>query len=105
MLPHLYPHTALHREARIDVPTDKGYVGAGAGVRSPFKCGSRMSEGTDPDGATVSQLITSTRAVAERANALQTQRWTALKRITLDPAVVPTVMAAALALIHFEHGK
>lgn len=105
VLPHLYPHTALHRGDRIDVLTDKGYVGAGAGIRSPFKRDPRMSEGTDPDGATVSQLITSTRAVAERANALHTQRWTALKRITLDPAAVPTVMAAALALIHLEHGK
>ena len=102
VLPHLFPHTALHRLDRIDVLADKGYTSAGAGVRTPYKRDPRMSEGVDPDGATYSQLITSLRAVAEGANAMITERWHALRHVTLDPAVVGTAAAAALTLIHLE---
>lgn len=102
VLPHLYPHTALHRADRIDVLADKAYTSAGAGIRTPYKRDPRMSEGVDPNGATYSQVITSLRAVAEGANAMITQRWHALRRITLDPAAVGVVAAAALTLIHLE---
>lgn len=103
VLPHLFPHTALHRLDRIDVLADKVHTSAGAGVRTPYKRDPRMSEGADPDRATCSQLITSLRAVAEGANAMITERWHALRRVTLDPAVVgAAAAAAALTLIHLE---
>lgn len=102
VLPHLYPHTALNRPDRIDVLADKGYTGAGAGVRTPHKRSSKISEGADPTGATYSQLITSLRAIAEGANARLSQRWHALRRVTLDPSAAGIIAAAALTLIHLE---
>lgn len=45
--------------------TDKGYEGAGVGILHPIK-GRKL----DPDSRCFNQLLTKTRALAEKANAL-----------------------------------
>lgn len=82
---------------------DKGCTDAGAGVRTPHERSAKISENADPDAATCFRLITSLRAIAEGANARLSQRWHALREVTLDLTVVSVIAAAALVLIHLEH--
>jgi hypothetical protein len=44
------------------------------------------------------------RALAERANALLTERWAAMGRVSLDPWCITTIAAAVLVLITLERG-
>lgn len=62
---------ALHPVAATGIPTlaDKGYQGAGIGIRTPIKDGN-----LGVDNRAYNGLLTGTRAIGERANALLTQR-------------------------------
>lgn len=92
---------ALYRAASLGLPTlaDKGYQGAGIGIIVPTK-GKRL----DPDTTTRNQLISSLRAPAERANAILKSGWNALRRVTLCPRRIGTIIAAALVLSTMQRG-
>lgn len=93
---------ALYRAASQGVPTlaDKGYQGAGIGVHTPVK-----GRGLHVDNRTRNQLLTSVRAVGERANAELTGRWKALRRVTLCPHRIGDITAAALYLSTLQRGN
>ncbi len=93
MLPALYPVTA------DGTPTlaDKGYAGAGIGIKVPIK-------GTKPDTGTRSynQVQAHLRAPAETANALL-KGFKALKRVTLDPSAITKITATALVILNLNN--
>lgn len=92
---------ALYNAAHAGLPTltDKGYNGAGIGIKVPIK-------GRDlaPDTQTRNQLIAALRAPAERGNALLKQTWKALRHVTLDPNKITKIAAAGLVLLHLQRG-
>lgn len=92
---------ALYPAAAAGLPTlaDKGYQGAGIGVHTPIKGGNLGA-----DNRAYNALLTGTRAISERANALLKQRWKALRHVTLSPSRVGVIVAAALVLTTLERG-
>ncbi len=96
VLPAFYPAAA----AGLPTLTDKGYTGAGIGIKVPVK-------GHDlcPDDQTYNHMITDLRAPAERANALLKQTWRALDRIRVNPWRTTQIIAAALVLLHLQRGS
>ena len=96
--PHALP--ALYRAASLGLPTlaDKGYTGAGIGIKVPAK-----NPHPDPDTRWRNELISSMRAPAERANAL-IKHFKALKHVTLDPRAITTIAAAALVILTLHKG-
>ena len=97
---HAFP--ALYPAAANGLPTltDKGYTGAGTGVLVPLK-------GANPatDNRARNLLITALRAPAERANALFRSNFKALRRVTLCPQRIGTIVAAALVILTMHHGR
>lgn len=93
---------ALYPMAAAGLPTlaDKGYQGAGIGVHTPIKGGN-----LGRSNRAYNALLTGTRAIGERANALLTQRWKALRHVTLSPSRIGAIVAAALVLTTFERGS
>ncbi|VEG25794.1 transposase family protein [Actinomyces howellii] len=95
---HVLP--ALYPAAAGGTPTlaDKGYAGAGIGIKTPVK-------GSNPDtGArSYNQVQAHLRAPAERANALL-KGFKALKRVTLDPATITKITATALVILNLNNG-
>lgn len=91
---------ALYRAASLGLSTlaDKGYTGAGTGMKLPAK-----NPHPDFDTTWRNELISSMRAPAERANAL-IKHFKALKHVTLDPRAITTIAAAALAIITLHKG-
>lgn len=94
---HVLP--ALYRSAWLGMPVlaDKGYQGAGIGVLTPTK-----NPRPTPDEQTRNNLLSALRAPAERANAMF-KHFRALQRVSLDPATITTIMAAALVIITLWH--
>lgn len=92
---------ALYPTAAAGMPTlaDKGYQGAGIGVHTPIKGGNLRV-----DNRAYNVLLTGVRAIGERANALLTQRWTALRHVTLSPSRIGAIVAGALVLTTLERG-
>lgn len=92
---------ALYPVAATGTPTlaDKGYQGTGIGVHTPIKGGNLGA-----DNRAYNALLTGIRAIGERANALLTQRWTALRHVTLSPSRIGTIVAGALVLTTLERG-
>ena len=94
---HVLP--ALYRSAWPAMPVlaDKGYQGAGIGVLTPTK-----NPCPTPDEETRNNLLSAMRAPAERANAMF-KHFRALQHVSLDPATITTIMAAALVIITLWH--
>jgi hypothetical protein len=92
--------------SHLDLPTlaDGGYAGAGIGVHTPVKqpAGSQV---LDADNRTYNALLRGLRCLGERAFALLTGRWRALRHNTTSPRKIGTITNAALVLTHFEHGR
>jgi hypothetical protein len=86
-----------------DELTDLGYEGAAAVLRVPVKKtkGRRLSD----DQRTYNKLLRGLRGIDERANALLTVRFKALRRISLDPWRIGAITAAALVLLHHENDR
>ncbi len=83
-----------------------GYHGARAGIYTPIKL-ANTGGGTltlTLNQKAYNQLQRGLRAPGERGFALLTRRWTALKHITISPSRITTLIRAALALTHYEHG-
>jgi hypothetical protein len=79
---------------------DKGYTGAGIGIHVPTK-GKNLAI----DDTARTQLITTLRAPAERANALLKSSFKALRRITLCPWRTGAIVAAALVILTMHRGR
>jgi hypothetical protein len=94
-LPALYPAAA----AGLPTLTDKGYTGAGIGIHVPFK-GRHLAI----DNRARNLLITALRAPSERANALLKSGFKALRRVTLCPQRIGTIVAAALVILTMHRG-
>ncbi len=100
---------SLHWAAsQLDLPTlaDAGYQGAGAGIHTPVKR-SKKHPGSPltTDNHTYNLLLRSLRAPGERAFALLTGRWRALRHFTTSPRKIGRIVQAALVLTHHEHGR
>ena len=95
-LPALYPAAA----AGLPTLTDKGYTGAGIGIKVPLK-GANLA----PDNRATNLLITALRARAERANALLKSSFKALRRITVCPWRIGHIVAAALVILTMHRGR
>lgn len=95
-LPALYPAAA----AGMPTLTDKGYTGAGIGVHVPTK-GANLAI----DNRAQNLLITALRAPAERANALLKSSFKALRRVTVCPLRIGTIVAAALVVLTMHRGR
>ena len=95
---------ALYAAAARGLPTlaDKGYQGVGIGIHTPVK---DPADGNtlDADTRCRNMLLVRLRCLGERATAVLTTRWRTLRRITLSPTRVGSIMKAALVLTHFEH--
>lgn len=96
VLPALYPTAA----AGPPTLADKGYPGTGTGIHVPVN-GSNL----DPDTACRNQPLHASRAPAERANALLTSSFKALRRITLCPWRIGHIVTAALVLLTSNGGR
>ncbi len=92
---------ALYAAAGRGLPTltDKGYAGVGIGILVPDK-----GRDLPPDNQTRNKIIGVLRAPAERANALLKSTWKALRRVTLSPERITTIIAAAFILLHMQRG-
>ncbi|MFJ7063001.1 transposase family protein [Streptomyces microflavus] len=98
---HVLP--ALYKAAADGLPTlaDKGYIGAGIGIRIPVRRPKGKSEqALDADTRAKNALITNLRALGERTAAELKERWRTLKRITLSPSRIGDITRAALTLNH-----
>jgi len=82
---------------------DLGYEGEQAALTTPVKkpAGRPLSA----DERTVNALHAATRALAERGNSLLKTTFKALRRVSLCPWRIGAITAAALVLLHREHGR
>ncbi|WP_066059629.1 IS5/IS1182 family transposase [Gulosibacter bifidus] len=96
---HAFP--LLYPAAAKGLPTlaDKGYAGAGIGIRTPIK-----GHNLDRGNRATNRLLRALRAPAERANAILKQH-RALRHVTLDPARIGAIVAAALVITTMTRGR
>jgi hypothetical protein len=85
------------------VLADLGYEGERAALTTPIKQapGRRLTD----DQRTVNLLHAATRAPAERGNSLLKTTFKALRRVSLCPWRIGAITAAALVLLHHQHGR
>ena len=96
---HVLP--ALYKAAAEGLPTlaDKGYIGAGIGIRVPVRRPKgRGEDALDRNTRMTNTLIRHVRAQGERAAAELKQRWRTLQHISLSPRRVGDIARAALVL-------
>ena len=93
----------LLRKRRKEVPilADSGYEGAGAGVLVPVKK-PRNGE-LDINTKTRNMLLRGARYQGERAFALMSQRWRAIRHVSADPSQIGDIAKSVLVLTQFEH--
>jgi hypothetical protein len=82
---------------------DLGYEGEQATLTIPIK--RTADRPLTADERTVNALHAATRALAERGNALLKSTFKALRRVSLCPWRIGAITAAALVLLHHEHGR
>jgi len=82
---------------------DLGYEGERATVTTPIK--RAADRPLTADERTVNALHAATRALAERGNALLKTTFKALRRVSLCPWRIGAITAAALVLLHQQHGR
>src|SRR3954449_5444959 len=81
---------------------DLGYEGEQATLTIPIK--RTADRPLTADQRTVNALHAATRALAERGNSLLKTTFKALRRVSLCPWRIGAITAAALVLLHHEHG-
>ncbi len=86
-----------------DLPflADSGYEGAGAGVHVPVKKPARGE--LDPDTKTRNALLRSLRCQGERGFAIMSQRWAAMRHVSVSPTTIGDIAKSVLVLVQFEH--
>jgi len=85
------------------VLADLGYEGERVALTTPIKqtSGAPLTD----DQRTVNLLHAATRAPAERGNSLLKTTFKALRRVSLCPWRIGAITAAALVLLHHQHGR
>ena len=101
--PEALPLLAEWTDAGHAVLADLGYEGEQAALTLPIKkvAGRRLTA----DQRTVNALHAATRALAERGNSLLKTTFKALRRVSLCPWRIGAITAAALVLLHRQHGR
>ncbi|URM90542.1 IS5/IS1182 family transposase [Streptomyces sp. MRC013] len=92
---------ALYKAAASGLPTlaDKGYTGAGIGIRVPVRRPKGKSEqALHADTRMFNALVRHVRALGERTAAELKQRWRTLQHVTLSPNRIGDIARAALVL-------
>jgi DDE superfamily endonuclease len=86
-----------------DLPflADSGYEGAGGGVLVPVKKPARGE--LDPDTKTRNALLRSLRYQGERGFAIMSQRWAAVRHVSVSPTTIGDIVKAVLVLTQFEY--
>jgi hypothetical protein len=82
---------------------DLGYEGEQDTLTIPIK--RTADRPLTDDQRTVNALHAATRALAERGNSLLKTTFKALRRVSLCPWRIGAITAAALVLLHHEHGR
>ena len=82
---------------------DLGYEGENTRLTCPIKNTQRVA--LSAEQRTINALHSATRALAERGNSLLKTTFKALRRVTLCPWRIGSISAAALVLLHQEHGR
>lgn len=78
---------------------DKGYIGAGIGIRIPVRRPKGQSEqALHTDTRTTNSLVRGIPALGERAAAELKQRWRTLQHVTISPNRIGDIARAALVL-------
>ena len=85
------------------VLADLSYEGERAALTTPIK--KTIDAPLTADQRTVNLLHAATRAPAERGNSLLKTTFKALRRVSLCPWRIGAITAAALVLLHQEHGR
>lgn len=96
---HVLP--ALYKAAAGGLPAlaDKGYIGAGIGIRVPHRRPKGQSEqALHADNRMFNALVRHVRALGERAAAELKQRWRSLQHVTLSPSRIGDIARTALVL-------
>ncbi len=101
--PEALPLLAEWSDEAHAVLADLGYEGERGALTTPIKhsAGRRLTT----DQRTVNLLHAATRAPAERGNSLLKTTFKALRRISLCPWRIGAITAAALVLLHHQHGR
>jgi DDE superfamily endonuclease len=86
---------------KVPILADSGYEGAGAGVLVPVKK-PRNGE-LDINTKTRNMLLRGARYQGERAFALMSQRWRAIRHVSADPSQIGDIAKSVLVLTQFEH--
>jgi hypothetical protein len=97
--------TALTAWTGDDLPVlaDLGYEGEAATFTLPVKKPTGAAH-TDAD-TQLNLLQAHARARAEQANAVLNMTFKALRHVSLDPGRIGQIVAAALVILHVEHGR
>jgi hypothetical protein len=85
------------------VLADLGYEGERSALTTPIK--TTTDAPLTAGRSTVNLLHAATRAPAERGNSLLKTTFKALRRVGLCPWRIGAITAAALVLLHHEHGR
>ena len=101
--PEALPLLAEWTDQGHAVLADLGYEGEQAALTTPIKhsTGRRLTA----NQRTVNLLHAATRAPAERGNSLLKTTFTALRRVSLCPWRIGAITAAAIVLLHYQHGR
>lgn len=101
--PEALPALAEWTDADHAVLADLGYEGERDALTVPIKKadGHPLSD----DERTANALHSATRALAERGNSLLKTTFKALRRVSLCPRRIGAITAAALVVLHHEHGR
>jgi hypothetical protein len=90
-------------DAEHAVLTDLGYEGENTRLTCPIKNG--RDTVLTAEQRTINALHSATRALAERGNSLLKTTFKGLRRVSLCPWRIGAITAAALVLLHHEHGR
>jgi hypothetical protein len=101
--PEILPALTAWTEDGLHALGDLGYEGEAAIFTVPIKKTPGV-ELTD-EQKQLNWLQAHARARAEQANALLKMTFKALRRVSLDPSQTGKIVAAALVLLHVEHGR
>jgi DDE superfamily endonuclease len=101
--PDALPLITAWTDAEHAALADLGYEGERAALTTPIK--KTTDAPLTDDQRTVNLLHAATRAPAERGNSLLKTTFKALRRVSLCPWRIGAITAAALVLLHREHGR
>ena len=100
---HVFPLVHKATTEGLVLLADSGYEGAGVGVRTPIKRPPEVDERRwHADNRAHNRHLRGLRCIGERAMAVLTGRWRALRHTTMSPSKIGMIVQAALALTNIE---